>query len=306
MPEFVKGTPARAGWYSRGVGAPSDNLTVVLRRRLRAAAACGIVAAALMAAGGAAAVLLSAAPPAAATPAPSTAHARAAGRTWADHTPVPILMYHHVQSGLAGSKLMYVSLRQFENQLSYLRGHGYHPITMARVWEAWNGGAALPLRPVVLAFDDGYIDQYTNAARILRRRHWPAVLNLVVHRGTTLTDAKVRRMVSWGWEIGSHTMDHKVLTKLSPGALRDQLTESRRILRKEFRQPVDFFCYPYGEFNGRVERAVERAGYLAATEVKYGAATPYRRWAMKRIAVWWGEPLSKFGQRMRDAVRQAR
>lgn len=242
----------------------------------------------------------------AASPPPSAAKARTAGRAWADTTPVPILMYHHVQSHLAGATPMYVSPRQFRKQLSYLRKHGYHPVTLSRVWRAWNGGGTLPRRPVVLSFDDGYLDQYTNAARILRSYHWSAVLNLVVNRGTTLTDADVRRMVSWGWQIGSHTMDHKVLTRLSSARLRYQVTQSRRVLRGKFHQEVDFICYPYGEFNAKVERAVQKAGYLAATEVRYGAAVPQRRWALRRVSVWWGESLTEFGKRLRDAVAQAR
>ena len=304
----MQGRPSRGrtrGWYSRGVGDPPRAGKSGPRRRRGAAAAraavFAVVAAAVLAVG-----LGSGVPCAGAASPPAATKARTAGRAWADRTPVPILMYHHVQSHLAGATPMYVSPRQFRRQLSYLRTHGYRPVSMSRVWQAWNGGRALPPRPVVLSFDDGYVDQYTNAARILRSYHWPAVLNLVVRRGTALTDADVRRMVSWGWQIGSHTMDHKVLTKLSAGSLRYQLTESRRVLRAKFHQEVDFFCYPYGEFNGRVERAVEKAGYLAATEVKYGAATPYRRWALKRVAVWWGEPLTKFGERLRDSVAQAR
>ena len=302
------GRPRR--WYSRGVSVQPGTVKTGSRRRCCVAAVRALVPAVVSAAA-VTAVLLATAPLAATAPLPSATKACAAGRTpagraWADRTPVPILMYHHVQAHLDGSTVMYVSPRQFRRQLSYLKRNGYHPVTMKRVWQAWNGGRTLPRRPVVLSFDDGYLDQYTNAARILRPYHWPAVLNLVVRRGTALTDADVRRMVSWGWEVGSHTMDHKVLTRLSSKSLRYQLTESRRVLRRKFHQPVDFFCYPYGEHNGRVERAVEDAGYLGAAEVKYGAATPYRRWAMKRIAVWWGESLTKFGERMRDAVAQAR
>ena len=297
----------RHGWYSRAVGDPPCTLKTGAhcgRRRRGAAARTLLCVAASVAA---LAVALSAgARPAGANAPLAAAKAQVSGRSWADRTPVPILMYHHVQVHRDGAPAMYVSPRQFRRQLAYLRSHGYHPVALSRVWRAWNGEGTLPPRPVVLSFDDGYIDQYANAARILRPYHWSAVLNLVVDRGTTLTDAKVRRMVAWGWQIGSHTMDHKVLTRLSPSRLRYQLAQSRRVLRGRFHQQVDFLCYPYGESGGRVERAAQEAGYLAATGVKYGAAVPQRRWALRRVAVWWGEPLAEFGKRMRDAVARAR
>ncbi len=234
-----------------------------------------------------------------------TACAPAAAGAWARHTPVPILVYHHVQGYLAGNYLMYVDTSQFASQLRYLRSHGYHPVTMQQVWDDWTGRADLPRRPVVLSFDDGYLDQYSNAARQLRSYHWPAVLNLVVHNGTALRDAQVRRMVKWGWEIGSHTLGHPILTRCSSATLHRELVQSRRVLEHKFKVLVDFFCYPGGIYDRRVMRAVRDAGYLAATSIRFGAATPYGRYALPRIAVYWGESLSAFGGRMRQAVARA-
>ena len=234
-----------------------------------------------------------------------TACAPAAAGAWARHTPVPILVYHHVQGYLAGNYLMYVDTSQFASQLRYLRSHGYHPVTMQQVWDDWTGRADLPRRPVVLSFDDGYLDQYSNAARQLRSYHWPAVLNLVVHNGTALRDAQVRRMVKWGWEIGSHTLGHPILTRCSSATLHRELVQSRRVLEHKFKVLVDFFCYPGGIYDRRVMRAVRDAGYLAATSIRFGAATPYGRYALPRIAVYWGEPLATFGSRMRQAVARA-
>jgi peptidoglycan/xylan/chitin deacetylase (PgdA/CDA1 family) len=258
---------------------------------------------ALLCAAAAAAFLASAAwgaDGASATPKPG-----ASAHGWVRHTPVPILVYHHVQRHLAGYYLLYAGTSQFASQLRYLRSHGYHPVTMQQVWDDWTGKADLPRRPVVLSFDDGYPDQYFNAARQLRRYHWPAVLNLVVHRGTGLSDAQVRHMVKWGWEIGSHTLDHAILTHCSSAALRRELVDSRRALQHKFGVLVDFLSYPGGRFDGRVMRAAHDAGYLAATSIRYGAATPRGRFALPRIAVYWGESLATFGSRMRQAVARA-
>jgi peptidoglycan/xylan/chitin deacetylase (PgdA/CDA1 family) len=236
----------------------------------------------------------------------STAVASAAPRGFVDDPrPVPILVYHHVQSYEAGYYLLYVGTAQFASQLWYLHHYGYHPVTLGQVYDAWTGDAKLPRRPVVLSFDDGYIDQYANAARLLRRYHYPAVLNLVVYNGTGLSRARVRRMISWGWEVDSHTLTHPILTHLGATTLRHQLVASRRILREIYKVPVDFLCYPGGISNERVMRAVRAAGYRGATTIHYGRATPRRRFAMPRIAVYWGESLSTFGMRLRTAPRMA-
>jgi hypothetical protein len=64
--------------------------------------------------------------------------------------------------------------------------------------------------------------------------------------------------------------------------------------------------YHYNDEGYRLmARAVADAGYLAATSIRYGAATPSRRLALPRIAVYWGESLSTFGSRMRQAVARA-
>ena len=255
------------------------------------------------------ALLLAAGGTLAATPAPSAASAAspaaaASPRAFVKHPQaVPILVYHHVQSYEAGYYLMYVGTSQFASQLAYLHRNGYHPVTLGQVWDAWTGRAKLPRRPVVLSFDDGYVDQYANAARLLHRYHFPAVLNLVVQSGTALSGAMVRRMIAWGWEVDSHTLTHPLLTHLSSSQLRFQLVQSKRILKHRFHVPVDFHCYPGGIYDRRVMRAVRAAGYLGATSINYGRAVPRGRFAMPRIAVYWGESLGAFGGRMRTAPR---
>jgi len=218
---------------------------------------------------------------------------------------VPILVYHHVQATEAGYYLMYVGTSQFADQLWYLRHNGYHPVTLDQVWDAWMGRTKLPHRPVVLSFDDGYVDQYANAARLLRRYHYPAVLDLVVHNGTALSRAMVRKMIAWGWEVDSHTLTHPLLTHLSSSQLRYQLVTSKRILMHRYHVPIDFLCYPGGIYDRTVIRAVHAAGYLGATSIHYGRAIPRWRFAMPRIAVYWGESLGTFGRRMRTAPQMS-
>ncbi|HEX2084772.1 MAG TPA: polysaccharide deacetylase family protein [Solirubrobacteraceae bacterium] len=207
-------------------------------------------------------------------------------------TPVPVLVYHHVARAPATARnpALYVPPRLFARHVAALHRAGYTAVTLGRAWRHWNEGAALPPKPVVLSFDDGYRDQYRNAARTLRARRWPGVLNLWVERlGAPggLSRAEVQRMLRDGWEVGAHSMTHADLTTVAPEDLEQEVAGSRAALRRAFPgEPVDFFCYPYGRFAPAVEAAVRAAGFLGATTTRRGAAEPRDGpYALDRIVV---------------------
>jgi peptidoglycan/xylan/chitin deacetylase (PgdA/CDA1 family) len=215
------------------------------------------------------------------------------------HIAVPILMYHHIAPVREGSSLLYASPRELEAQLAYLQAHGYHVVTLQQLYDAWTKGARLPAKPVVLSFDDGYLDQYRYAAPLLNRYHDPAVLNLIVDNlGRVLTSGMVKQMIASGWEVDSHTITHRDLTKLPAATVRRELRGSRDLLRRTFGVSVNFFCYPGGIHDAAVVAAVRQAGYLAATSIQYGLADISQRFALPRIVVYWGESLGRFAARL--------
>lgn len=192
--------------------------------------------------------------------------------------PVPILMYHVVGNPPAGAPFpgLYVSRSDFAGQLAWLRAHGYHAVSLKRVYDYWQRGYALPQRPVVLTFDDGYREDFTNVRPLLAARHWPGVLNLAVQNllDRKLTVPQIRTLVRDGWELDAHTLTHPDLTTLSPAGLRHEVAGSRTYIRRRFRVPVSFFCYPAGRFDGQVLAAVRAAHFLGATIEGAGAASP--------------------------------
>lgn len=187
--------------------------------------------------------------------------------------PVPVLIYHHVA---AKDDPLYVAPRRFERHLAALERDGHTAITLARAWRAWETGAELPAKPVVLSFDDGFADQYRNAAPALRRRGWPGVLFLQANRlgaRRGLTARQVRRMLRDGWELGAHTVTHPDLTGLAAARLEEEVAGSRSALRRAFpSEPVDFFAYPYGRHDAAASEAVARAGFTGALTTRRGAA----------------------------------
>ena len=204
--------------------------------------------------------------------------------------PVPILMYHVVTApppGVAYPEL-WTPYETFRDTVALLARSGYHGVTLGRVWRAWHGGPGLPRRPIVLSFDDGYLSQATHAKPTLRAIGWPGVLNLEgknIGPGG-LTRHQIRTLMAAGWEIDAHTLTHPDLRTLDAAGLVREIAGSRTLLRRTFGVPVDFFCYPAGRYDARVEAAVHAAGYRAATTVNPGIAAPgVDPYALPRIRV---------------------
>ncbi len=186
---------------------------------------------------------------------------------WRPHPgPVPILEYHVLGPAPAGAPYpeLYVTRPDFHRQMDWLDQHGYQAVTLEEVERAWYGGGTLPAKPVVVSFDDGYRPQFTYALPELRRHGWPGVLNLKAE-GSDLYPSNVEAMIDAGWELASHTINHQDLTTLDASQLKEELSGSRRLLRREYGVPVRDFCYPAGRFDSTVIEAVKDAGYVTAT-----------------------------------------
>jgi peptidoglycan/xylan/chitin deacetylase (PgdA/CDA1 family) len=191
--------------------------------------------------------------------------------------PVPILNYHVIGTPPADAPFpeLYVQRAAFVAQLRWLRRHGYHAVSLRRVYDYWRRGFALPPRPVVLSFDDGYREDFTNARPLLAAYHSPAVLNLAVQNvlDRKLTVPQLRALVRTGWEIDAHSLTHPDLTTLDSRELRRQVAGSRLWIRRRLGVPVDFFCYPSGAYDAQVVAAVRAAGFRGATTTREGEAS---------------------------------
>ena len=204
-------------------------------------------------------------------------------------SPVPILMYHVVSTPQPGAPYpdLYTPKSVFAAQMKALAHRGYHGVTLKQVYDYWKRGYALPSKPIVVSFDDGYLSHYTKAMPVLRALHWPGVLNLEIDnvRPGDLTASQVRGLIAAGWEVDSHTLTHPDLRTVSDSQLRHELVDSRAYLHSHFHVPANFFCYPAGRYDSRVEAAVKAAGYRAATTTQPGYASPKSLFTLNRIRV---------------------
>lgn len=220
---------------------------------------------------------------------------------------VPILMYHYIRDNpdpqdVLGANLS-VSPRDFRLQMEWLARNGYHPVDLDDLRSYVMGSGTLPSKPVVISLDDGYSDLYTVAYPLLHAYQFKAVAYVVTGffgRPSNVTPAQVVEMNANGIEIGSHTVSHPDLTKLSGAELQRQLDDSKVTLEAILGHPVLDFCYPSGAVNPTVVHAVQAAGYQSATTTHAGstAHSAADRYEWTRVRVSGGEPLAEFAARL--------
>lgn len=194
---------------------------------------------------------------------------------------VPILNYHRVDN--KSEDRLTLTVADFDAQMAYLHSRGYRTIKPDQLLDYLQGAGPLPDKAVVITFDDGYEDNYTNAWPILQKYNYTAAVFLITDKigadsgYMTWEQAEAMRKpggsIENGWIIGSHTLDHGVLTKLSPAEVRFQLEKSKEGMQWRLDVPVKYFAYPTGAYNQTVRDMVQQAGYKAAFATDFGRAT---------------------------------
>lgn len=194
---------------------------------------------------------------------------------------VPVLMYHRVGRlptvRTPISDALTVEPRVFDAEMEWLSKHGFHGITPWQLYRALVLGAPLPKRPVLITFDDGYADVLHDAEPILYRLGMPATAFIITDRvsgpdPSFLTWRELRDLEHDGFTIGSHTVHHLDLTKLTPAQVWRELQQSRRTLERHLGRPVNAFAYPYGAEDPSVVRTVNSVGYSLAFTTTPGDA----------------------------------
>jgi peptidoglycan/xylan/chitin deacetylase (PgdA/CDA1 family) len=225
---------------------------------------------------------------------------------------VPIFMYHHVSNLPVRDYLDFnltVTTINFNAQLTWLQQQGYHSITMTELFDTLYYGKELPAHPMILTFDDGYNDMYTDALPTLLAHHYRGVFYIITGftGGNYMTWKQVRTLAQDGMQIASHTIHHVNIGQ--PPAwtsTQDELLLSKITLETQLGQPIQFFCYPTGEpfhHDPVYEQQIVLAdlfndGYVGATLDPFSydsaiqnAQTPYQ---LPRIRVSGGESMQLF------------
>lgn len=187
---------------------------------------------------------------------------------------IPVLNYHKIDT--AYNIALSLTPQEFDEQMAYLYENGYHTITPDQLMAYLKHGQELPEKPIMLTFDDGYLDNYTNAYFIMKKYGFTATIFLVTSKigqdSRFMNWDQIREMQRNGFVFGSHTVDHLPLNNLGSEAALAQLTESSEAIERELGDKPRYFAYPTGAYNQQVKQLVKQAGYKAAFTIRYGQA----------------------------------
>ncbi len=192
-----------------------------------------------------------------------------------------VLCYHKVGRPPAGSKLkdLWVSPARFRAHIKYLLDQGYATLSFSELKHAYDTGTPLPEKSVLITFDDGYQNNYSEAWPVLRelgaKGNIFVVFNTIGKANlwhnpasepwvNMATLEQLKEMQDSGViEYGSHTMNHPHLSALKLEDAAWEMAEAKRQLEAAFGREMCAFAYPYGDgaYNPAVREAALAAGY---------------------------------------------
>jgi peptidoglycan/xylan/chitin deacetylase (PgdA/CDA1 family) len=217
--------------------------------------------------------------------------AAAVGATGNGDRSLRVLMYHKVNDVAGNPLTMPVSL--FDEQMDQLRELGYKVVGLDDVLAHYVERAPLPPQAVLITFDDGYHDNLDNAARVLRKYGYPAVLFVPIgylddrhplpHEERLASEGILNPTVDWdelgelereGIRIESHGISHRPLADLEVDEAAREISLSKLRLEERLGRPVRAFSYVKGSeahYKPVHLSLVRQAGYDVAFTAVSGA-----------------------------------
>lgn len=168
---------------------------------------------------------------------------------------IPILLYHSISNDLEDNNL---NLSDFEDQISFLHKNKFSSVHFNEI-------NPMLKKQIVITFDDGYKDIIINVLPILKKYNFKAICFIVSNYLGKYNDWDLRNsnykkkelmnkndIFEWinnGMTIGSHSHNHKNLTKLQDDELKNEILYSKEYLENLFSVSISDFCYPFGKIN---------------------------------------------------------
>ena len=219
----------------------------------------------------------------------------------------PVLTYHKIGK-LSELGITTVSREQFSAHLDLIARLG---LEFTRASKIASGTCQ---RGLAVTFDDGYESVCTEALPEMERRGIPGTVFPVVSHLNGLNTWDLRlsprrfKHLSWsqladliraGFEVGSHTLSHRDLTRLRKRELRVELGDSKRQLEDRTGVEVTAIAYPFGRYSARVIDEALQAGYTCGF-----ASSPrgqFHRMAVGRMSVYWLDGAGSIRRKLRMA-----
>ena len=205
-----------------------------------------------------------------------------------DNRTVLVLNYHKIANE---HKSLSVTLDDFEQHMKWLQEYGFTCITPGQLYDFVANGADLPEKPVLITFDDGYKDNYTNAFPIMKKYGMKGTIFVVTGflgvYDNYLTWDQAKELLEAGFNIESHTYSHKSMTEASDEDITKELVKSRQTIKEKLGIDSDIMAYPTGSYNLHIAELVKEAGYKGAFTIKYdNVSRDSNVYALERVPVF--------------------
>ena len=214
---------------------------------------------------------------------------------------VLVLCYHGVAPESLHGEVTPDGLRA---QLSLLAERGYRWATFT---DAVNGDE--PGSVASITFDDGIASAVEHGLPVLEEVGAPGTMFLTLSMlgwGGRIDADGAAQLAELGWEIGSHTMTHPVLTNVDDRTLQAELATSKHELERITGRPCTAVSYPTGRCDARVVGAAEAAGYEAGAALEGATDVPPGPLAWPRVGVRGDDSLAVFRVKCSRTVRRMR
>jgi peptidoglycan/xylan/chitin deacetylase (PgdA/CDA1 family) len=193
---------------------------------------------------------------------------------------ITVLLYHQVGNFPNRNTNLdcYCRISNFQAQMQYLHDHDIKVVSLKQATHLISENRKLTSSFAVLSFDDGCESFYTKVHPILREFGYPAILYPVVGyigkraswnglRNTQIKLVTQKQLVeirNYGYEIGSHSLDHPKLDQLEKEEVFHQIWSSKSHLESILEQNVESFAFPHGKYNQETVKALIECGYRNA------------------------------------------
>jgi len=238
------------------------------------------------------------------------------GLTPAGYQTIPILTYHKFSDNVADP--VTVTRKAFEDQMRFLKTNGYKVIGLDEFFDFLELKKPVPRKSVVITFDDGWRSTYDIAFPILKKYGYPSTLfvytDFISEGGSGMTWNILREMMNGGVSIQSHTKSHRYLDRRLAkesfrkyfDAVKEELDDSAKIIRRHLNTDVKYLAYPYGDTNHLVAAVAEKSGYRGALTVERdGNPCFVHRYRIKRSMIYGNFDLEDFEKNLKIFNHQA-
>lgn len=223
---------------------------------------------------------------------------------------VPILMYHYIEYVQDKKDTIRQSLdttpATLIAQIQTLKNAGYTFMTASELGNVLDGKEQLPTNPILLTFDDGHRDFYTDAFPILKQYNVKAtsyVISGFLGGTDFMTPQQVQDIASSGLvEVGAHTVHHIALRGKPLVQVQFEVNNSKTTLEQLTHKPVVSFAYPYGSFDNQAIQVLKDAGFETALSTVPGIeVSQQNRYFLYRL-----RPGARSGQVLLNWLNQSR